>query len=1827
MSTRLQTLRSLISFCLISFYLFIAPGPTATAQPATKTLLTSTMFGEQPLATVGDELPGTVKDKPLAVTTANGDFLFTGLERGTHQLYLDPATLPADLRPPVGAPQVSLWINPGQSLVSDPIGAGVRFSASYDRAGTTIAGVVFLDQDGDGQHDPHEAGLPGVTVIDPTLHQYFVPFDDNDLQYLFAEIYNPFTNGGQCLNRPASASTTMPSFVSVTASDDDTTIYYDHWEDGYDLDPLTPGSTTEIFVINAGVTQTFNDIVATPRTSATFQYDGRDRISILGEPASVTRAVFPSTPGEVLAGAWEIPEVSDWGQRYVTVIGEDLDVNPGLPDDFDYVGLQVMAALSGTQVWRNGNHVSTLGVGETFFIDGENNITNQGVQSNDIITATGPVQVQMLGAACARPHSARAFTLQPEDAWTTEYWAPVPDFADDGAWCNIDDNNYPGDDRDTDIYIHNPHAFPITVTFDDGLGSPTFTVPPETTVSALNTLGIGEFNSAMGVHLSSTDTFWGVSAIDSISGDAYPLSSASNHSDWGYSLIPLSKLSSQAVMGWSPGNGALPPTNDVNGSLAFVSALTDTVVYVDFTQDKRPDVFDMNGDGDSDDWGVFGNPNFNEPTSNLGVPLAAGHVLRVADPNDHDLTGAMIYTSDLSDKIAVAWGQDPCRALQAHPFLDLGYTVLPVPIPSLSKQATSVLDGPTCQVNPGSIISYTMVLHNNGMGPLINGVLTDTLPHAHTDFVVGSITASQPPWLGTIEYYNGITASWNYTPTATPDGDDPAVHAFRLTWPTIDTSNRITVTFQLRLDDDTPISVAEIRNLAMFGSDGTEAILSQDASGPDGSSTACSVGRPILQINKVNDPDPVHPGDLVTYTVAITNTGDSDALDVLILDNLPPHVTYVPGTLDLTLPSIVTHVTPITVPHTTTFDGYYADNFDLTITQTTGYTGSDGSLAWSTDWIEVNDDGNPGTGDVQIGPAINARSPSSHLQLTDDSTNGDSSITRTVDLSDFISPTLHFYVSGLSGPGDTYDVRVNGAPQPGFPERYTGDYQRRTLDLSAYAGQPAITLQFVAQGNMEAPDAYHLDDIVIDEASELRFSTKTIELITSTVTYTTQTGINPLGYDPVTNVMTVTDGVRIPSGAHVRFSFQVQVAIPLTNGLRLTNVAAITSTNVVTNPFPLEDDAQTTVLSDHALTITKQASANVVQPGDLLTYTLTWQVGGDAPAPGVVVTDHLPVPYVSFVSCEGGLGCTNPVSDTVVWELGDRLPVASGDTHDGGQLTLTVRANWPPPPSGIFINTVIIDDATDVPTDTDQVPTIVLSHTLAITKTDNPYDPIAPGQTFTYTIQWAINGQGPAPDVVVTDTLPLDPYVSFNACTGGLTCGETSPGSGVVVWDLGDQLLGGAPSAGGNLSLSVDTSLPLTDSLTFTNHVILDDATSVPPARDDEPTTVLSSHALTITKSGQPGTVYLGQHITYTLLWQVGGDEPAPGVVVTDTIPWQYVSFVSCEGGLGNCDYTAPDTIVWELGDRLPPMSGINQDGGTLSLTVRAEHYPPGGTFTNTVILDDATDVRPSEDDEPTDVYNAGFILSKQLISPTVGIRVEVSKTVQFLIVITNTGAVTLTQLPLVDTYDPIYLEYASAQPAPDAITPTGTLTWNDLTTPPGSDLAPGASTPITVTFKAISHTQSLPLSVTVNTAASEGAQAGLIALPRVQDDADVEIIIGKDAIQLLYLRAGPSSGGVLVEWGTLLEIDTFGFWLHRSDDGQLAHALPVAFIPAQGQFSLGTAYQYLDTSLPPGLYHYWLTEIENNGKQTTYDPVSARPGKNEADLPYRLYLPLIQRK
>ena len=66
-----------------------------------------------------------------------------------------------------------------------------------------------------------------------------------------------------------------------------------------------------------------------------------------------------------------------------------------------------MAALPDTEVYYRGVLVATLDAGETFFVDGANDRAGGGgVDSGDTITASGPIQIQMMTGSCGVRYSA-----------------------------------------------------------------------------------------------------------------------------------------------------------------------------------------------------------------------------------------------------------------------------------------------------------------------------------------------------------------------------------------------------------------------------------------------------------------------------------------------------------------------------------------------------------------------------------------------------------------------------------------------------------------------------------------------------------------------------------------------------------------------------------------------------------------------------------------------------------------------------------------------------------------------------------------------------------------------------------------------------------------------------------------------------------------------------------------------------------------------------------------------------------------------------------------------------------------------------------------------------------------------------------------------------------------------------------------------------------------------------------------------------------------------------------------------------------------------------
>jgi len=106
-------------------------------------------------------------------------------------------------------------------------------------------------------------------------------------------------------------------------------------------------------------------------------------------------------------------------------------------------------------------------------------------------------------------------------------------------------------------------------------------------------------------------------------------------------------------------------------------------------------------------------------------------------------------------------------------------------------------------------------------------------------------------------------------------------------------------------------------------------------------------------------------------------------------------------------------------------------------------------------------------------------------------------------------------------------------------------------------------------------------------------------------------------------------------------------------------------------------------------------------------------------------------------------------------------------------------------------------------------------------------------------------------------------------------------------------------------------------------------------------------HYLSVRKTAWPNPVQAGELLTYTIRYSVGGNEPAPGLTLVDTLP-QSTTYQSCAGGqscLGSADH-----VTWSLGDVTPYAAGL------VTLTVRTDRSIITGTaLYNTATLSDAS--------------------------------------------------------------------------------------------------------------------------------------------------------------------------------------------------------------------------------------------------------------------------------
>lgn len=528
------------------------------------------------------------------------------------------------------------------------------------------------------------------------VQEYFVPMPEAQIRQTFLAL-------------ASNTGTTMDTTISMVAAVSGTKIIYDHWEDGYEinLDSPTqastqiwgdgndangkpPGFANDPVGLSSGAVIALRNSITLPRNPTAFLYDGRDRLGAT-RGIVVSRSSWATTPGSVLADATEVYSTIDWGTNFVIPVGEnEIFPTPASASMFELCSLFVQASQSGTQVQidkdANGSFETTvtLNQGETYYLE-------RGLLRGAAVTASKPVQVDIITGDIGGNYECRWYTVAPTSQWGTRYYSPVGTASD-------------GDD--TYVFLYNPDSAAITINTTTRSGTGSFSIPAKSNY----------------IYLMPQDS--GASFINTASKPFYALATvgaeptANNVHDWGFSLVQEADLTTTLSLGWGPGSSEVTPT--VNGNPAWVTAVKATTLYVDYNGDRIGSLTDPK-DGKYD----------------VAYNVSALQVVKLFDP-DKDQTGMRIYTLD-GTLIAGAWGQDPATAGPGNPYLDAGTTIPSFPVPVTRKTSAIAIDANTTGLSVGDTLEYTITMDNAGLIALGNLVVVDGLP-AQLTYVANSTT-------------------------------------------------------------------------------------------------------------------------------------------------------------------------------------------------------------------------------------------------------------------------------------------------------------------------------------------------------------------------------------------------------------------------------------------------------------------------------------------------------------------------------------------------------------------------------------------------------------------------------------------------------------------------------------------------------------------------------------------------------------------------------------------------------------------------------------------------------------------------------------------------------------------------------------------------------------------------------------------------------------------------------------------------------------------------------------------------------------------------------
>ncbi|NUM44330.1 MAG: DUF11 domain-containing protein, partial [Anaerolineales bacterium] len=463
----------------------------------------------------------------------------------------------------------------------------------------------------------------------------------------------------------------------------------------------------------------------------------------------------------------------------------------------------------------------------------------------------------------------------------------------------------------------------------------------------------------------------------------------------------------------------------------------------------------------------------------------------------------------------------------------------------------------------------------------------------------------------------------------------------------------------------------------------------------------------------------------------------------------------------------------------------------------------------------------------------------------------------------------------------------------------------------------------------------------------------------------------------------------------VYITFTVAVDAPQV-GTSFVNTFALQHTSLET-PF-VSTPVTTTVLAPNFLPSTKTASADVVELGDILTYTLTLENIGLTDAYSVTLTDPIPgvTSYISgSFTASSGVGGYNPGTDTIEWTS----PLV--EISETVELSFAVLVKLPDQAIvPIITNTATLADPLSGDYTLVHTATVLLPDLSASYKTGNT-DQVSLGEVMTYTIV-VNNTGGRSPSTLLVDTIPGGSTYISGTLSASAGVGEYYTSTNWIKW-TGDVAGGESIS----ITFAITVGAPLTTPMTLLSNTawLYDDLAYEWLLVDTAQ--ILSPDLSSSFKTGNPNLVEIGDLLTYTITINNSGAN-APGIVLTDPLTTGLTfaegSFTSTVG-LGGFN-ASTGTVDW-TGDLAAGETAEVQFAVIVACPVT------GTAFTNHAFLLDPLNVATMVSTS-TSVFLPDF--SDSILTADLG-WVQPGMTLTYQLILRNTGgkapSASMTTLPL----------------------------------------------------------------------------------------------------------------------------------------------------------------------------------------------------------------------